>query len=689
LSRDNVNEKDDSDYSEFTMKDYPGAGDIPMKYEEKDNVHYINTFHANNSKDDDFPLFNTTNRSNVEISSSNMKNKSNSDTKMEASTSQRLNDSSYPQIDFQKIRTENLTVPDNSVNMIDIALSRAESLLNKVKTVIPAAVPPLTSEKDNRLESEQKKNQTNPYVDEMKTKTLNSYKNANTVEGIKNVMHTYDSSLRNAYGPVLDKAFVDIGKAKSNGIENINVHDYLDSNTRHISDYLSQRTQVDWLLRGIPEAYDDDMIVDDEVVDRLINEGGLPPSQIAFPSLYSTNQHILNKLHNVKYLRFTINKINVFGTKFGVRKDNTYMVLHCPVGCSIKNSLSSFENKMSISLSSYLLNSSNDIESNSNSNRFLTNNKNRSNRILKSYFVGSLPLSLEFVFDVQLTDSVIQEWLRPVSNVSNKSGATSSIRIELYSNLLPPVTPAELKKKKSVASKEDIESTTLLLGSCMIPLDALLGLNNLNALITSDILINYTSHTAVVNRLNKLLMGVSGSTHITPNGTHENILGNLVSRVELLTVDEYKNQKAKQRSDQTTTSLLQSNDPHSENKNIQNSPATLWAAQQNTSLDNAMNFVPIDPRNESISNTNTALSTNSNSSPYVHLPNHAYIATTTNDGLHNDKDPYILSLSFHEILLSKELFFQDIVKDNYDMMSRQNNAMNIYVVYKCTLNSAR
>ena len=47
-------------------------------------------------------------------------------------------------------------------------------------------------------------------------------------------------------------------------------------------------TQIDWLIRGIPEAYEEDFEIDDEAVEKLLKEGGNPPSQLVFPSYHAS-----------------------------------------------------------------------------------------------------------------------------------------------------------------------------------------------------------------------------------------------------------------------------------------------------------------------------------------------------------------------------------------------------------------
>ena len=104
----------------------------------------------------------------------------------------------------------------------------------------------------------------------------------------------------------------------------------------------STLTQLDWLLRGLPEAYDDgdfdDMKegpLDDLAVQKLIKEGGRPPSQLAFPSLYSMGQKIMNKLQKAKCLSITLNHMFIYSGRYGVRRHCSRLLIRPPRGCFI------------------------------------------------------------------------------------------------------------------------------------------------------------------------------------------------------------------------------------------------------------------------------------------------------------------------------------------------------------------
>ena len=56
--------------------------------------------------------------------------------------------------------------------------------------------------------------------------------------------------------------------------------------------------------------------LDDLAINKLINEGGKPPSQLIFPSLYYMTQDIMNRLQDVKCLIITFNHFFIYGTKY-------------------------------------------------------------------------------------------------------------------------------------------------------------------------------------------------------------------------------------------------------------------------------------------------------------------------------------------------------------------------------------
>jgi hypothetical protein len=60
---------------------------------------------------------------------------------------------------------------------------------------------------------------------------------------------------------------------------------------------------------GLPEAYDDDEDLnggfDDLAVEKIIKEGGRPPSQLIYPSIYAISQVIMNRLQRYVYEIYT------------------------------------------------------------------------------------------------------------------------------------------------------------------------------------------------------------------------------------------------------------------------------------------------------------------------------------------------------------------------------------------------
>lgn len=153
-------------------------------------------------------------------------------------------------------------------------------------------------------------------------------------------------------------------------------------------------SQVDWLLRGLPEAYEDELVFDDEAIEALINEGGKPPSQLALPSMYAINQRTMSSLVECKYLHLNLTNILVYTARSGVRREGAYMLLHPPAGCSIP-----YENSpdyVTIPLPELL----DDI-------KLSEQNKIRSKKdSLRVYFVGGLSIEKHVSLPLHLTDKV-------------------------------------------------------------------------------------------------------------------------------------------------------------------------------------------------------------------------------------------------------------------------------------------
>ena len=71
------------------------------------------------------------------------------------------------------------------------------------------------------------------------------------------------------------------------------------------ADPTSEMTQIEWLLRDMPEAYGEELVDDDEV-QALLDEGGEPPSALKYPSMYAANQRVMSKLQYMRRLEINL-----------------------------------------------------------------------------------------------------------------------------------------------------------------------------------------------------------------------------------------------------------------------------------------------------------------------------------------------------------------------------------------------
>jgi hypothetical protein len=226
----------------------------------------------------------------------------------------------------------------------------------------------------------------------------------------------------------------------------------------------STLTQLDWLIRGLPEAYDDedtDMSgrpLDDLAVEKLIREGGLPPSQLVFPSLHAVSQQIMKRLQGAKCLVVTFNHIFVYSARYGVRRHCSRLVVRPPEGCrssgnepesivlelpellgriAYKEEEAAEVKGKSKALSKGLgpTNSPHAIASASAEKGRFQRTKIRASVGVglgpDAFFVGGTDLQRTVQFPIEgLSDRVLQRWLQ--------GGQGGSLRIDLESHVTPP-----------------------------------------------------------------------------------------------------------------------------------------------------------------------------------------------------------------------------------------------------------
>ena len=268
----------------------------------------------------------------------------------------------------------------------------------------------------------------------------------------------------------------------------------------------SQMAQIEWLLRGLPEAYDSEPYYDDEAVEAILKEGGTPPNQLQLPSVYAINQHILSKLTSVNILRIRFTNLLVFSTRYGIRKEGTYLLVHPPIG-SITPSNES--NAIMLPLSE-LEDSSYKVS------QVLRRNSKKDS--IRNYFVGGLELVNKNVdFNLSINDTVMKEWI--------KGSARGSVLVQLYSYLAP---------RDSMVRGKLLEPVCI--GTVKIPLGGLLGTPSLDAVMNCDVEVDISNHSAIVSRMNNISFG-QVITKPKPLGPK---LGTLLTRISLLSTMEHQ-----------------------------------------------------------------------------------------------------------------------------------------------------
>jgi hypothetical protein len=240
----------------------------------------------------------------------------------------------------------------------------------------------------------------------------------------------------------------------------------------------STLTQLNWLIDGLPEMYDEgdaDMeggLMDDLAVEKLINEGGRPPSQLVFPSLHRMSQLIMNRLQGAKCLVVTFNHIFVYSGRYGVRKHCSRLVVRPPVGC---DALLSEPEAVVLDLPELLDRgqySAEDADITTESNRnhqFSSQSQSSAAATLRmkvnssdkdkdkdkvkkrsslgvgadAFFVGEMELKRTITFPIKnLSDAVLQGWLTGQEEGDEGGTGSSSgrgcLRIDLESHITPP-----------------------------------------------------------------------------------------------------------------------------------------------------------------------------------------------------------------------------------------------------------
>ena len=232
----------------------------------------------------------------------------------------------------------------------------------------------------------------------------------------------------------------------------------------------STLTQLNWLIDGLPEMYDDgdaEMeggVMDDLAVEKLINEGGRPPSQLMFPSLHRMGQLIMNRLQGAKCLLVTFHHIFIYSGRYGVRKHCSRLVVRPPIGCE---SLLNEPEAVVLDLPELLCRGQYSADDCKDKDADITNQNNRYHQSSSSsskikeknidkvkkrstmgvgadaFFVGEMELRRTVAFPIKdLSDATLQRWLgsqgQEGGHDSDSDSGRSCLRIDLESHVTPP-----------------------------------------------------------------------------------------------------------------------------------------------------------------------------------------------------------------------------------------------------------
>lgn len=196
------------------------------------------------------------------------------------------------------------------------------------------------------------------------------------------------------------------------------MHPALPMHSYSSRDVDSHMTQIEWLLRGLPEAYDSEPYYDDEAVEAILKEGGSPPNQLQLPSVHAINQHILSKLSSSNVLRVRFTNLLVFSSRYGIRKEGTYLLIHPPTGTTTPSNESKAALLPLVELE----------DSSYKASQILRRNSKKDS--IRNYFVGSVALVDKCVdFNLAINDHVMKEWI--------KGTVSGCIQVELFGYLAP------------------------------------------------------------------------------------------------------------------------------------------------------------------------------------------------------------------------------------------------------------
>lgn len=251
-------------------------------------------------------------------------------------------------------------------------------------------------------------------------------------------------------------------------------------NFRRIPNAAALTSDIDLLLNGVPEGFDLEAKFEDEAIDKILREAGDPPSRLRFPTIYANNQMIMEKLRRVKKLRISISDLLIYSSRYGVRKEGSFLRLTPP-----RTQLLVLPVPVTIPL--YELNE----EKRSYTKNDATKGQKKGD-ILKAFFCGEAHLSNKvYVFEVEITDDIIQLWGK----------AESCLEIELFTPLFSQKLSS---KQKGLPSAE---SSIIRVAKATVPLDGLLGIPSLDATVKADFIVDPMNFPTIRNRIESMSVG--------------------------------------------------------------------------------------------------------------------------------------------------------------------------------------
>ena len=247
-------------------------------------------------------------------------------------------------------------------------------------------------------------------------------------------------------------------------------------------------TQIEWLLRGLPDAYDTEPEYSDEAIQGIIKQGGNPPSAILFPSIYSATQRVMDKLMRCNGLQVSIQHLLVFSARFGLRRDSSHFILRPPLGVNASSEDKGAANAMEPS-SHFIALPELDDEQQQPIYSDTAVRRKANKGLQRDYFVGGIDLNHHHCFPLCLTDKVVREWM--------EGGSDGCIQLILYGYLFPPANTA----------KGHAFSDPVVFGSATIPLSGLLLSDSLDAIVTADLEADQSTLASVLGRARALPQG--------------------------------------------------------------------------------------------------------------------------------------------------------------------------------------